>query len=241
MRRLLGTLAAAVVVGAALPAAAGAANATFSNPTPFVGPASPIAIGKADPNPSNITVSGMTGVVTDVNVFLTGVSATNPDDIEILLVAPFGQTTMLWDDAGGATDISNFNLSFNDQGAGPILDATAPTDGVGYEPSNYDMPGLEAMINTGSPPPPYGLTLSLSQGTDPNGTWSLYVGDDALGMETMGISGGWSISITTTDVPPTPTTATPVVVNTPVAAPKKKCKKGRKLKRGKCVRKKRKK
>ena len=71
---------------------------------------------------------------------------------------------------------------------------------------------------------PYGLVLSNYIGTSPNGTWHLYVDDDVFNTFTGGISGGWSLSITSTDPPPTTTTNPPgTTPNTPAA--KKKCKK----------------
>src|SRR6266480_4834891 len=96
MKRLWGVLVigAMGVAGGIIPAAASASNATFSNTTAIVGPSGP-DVGKASPSPSSITVSGMTGVVTDVNVFFHGFFAGNPDDVDALLQAPFGQTPML--------------------------------------------------------------------------------------------------------------------------------------------------
>lgn len=234
MHRIQGSLAVAAC-GAVMPAAASAATTTFSNTTA-------ITPGDLDNAPqSDITVTGLTGVVTDVNVFINGFSHTNPDDIEALLEAPFGQTTVLMNDAGGTDDISNLDFIVNDQGIGPMPNATTLAS-VPYEPTDHAMqPGLEPFIAP-APPPPYGLTLSLSQGTDPNGVWTLYVDDDVFNTFTGSIAGGWALQITTTDVPPptvTPT-VTPTVL-TPTTTAKKKCGKKKRLVGKKCKKKKRKK
>ena len=43
----------------------------------------------------------MTGAISDVNVPLTGLSHTYPDDIDMLLVSPGGQNAIFMSDAGG--------------------------------------------------------------------------------------------------------------------------------------------
>lgn len=48
-----------------------------------------------------------------------------------------------------------------------------------------------------APAPPYGSTLSVFDGTNPNGTWSLFVFDDAVA-DSGTIAGGWFLTITTT-------------------------------------------
>jgi len=246
MRRLTGMLLVAVGLLATAPTTAGAAVNMFTNTTPIVGPPNGTAINKADPSPSTINVAGIPGVVTDVNVFLDGVNASNiSDDLDVLLQGPFGQTTMLLSDAGGANAASNLNIQLTDQAGSLAPDSTALA-GQAYKPTDYgtnlmDAPGLDPMINVEAPPPPYGLTLSLFNGTSPNGAWNLYVDDDANAAATIGIANGWRIQISTTDPPPTPTPTTTTPVTTTAATPaKKKCKKGRKLKRGKCVKKKKK-
>src|SRR5436190_8665425 len=66
------------------------------------------------PYPSNIAVAGLSGTVTKVTVTLNGVSHTFPDDIDVMLVGPGGQNTLLMADAGGGYPITNVNLQFDD-------------------------------------------------------------------------------------------------------------------------------
>lgn len=106
----------AYVVAAALFAlvAAPAGAATFSNTTPITIPATR-ASGQGGPYPSMIAVSGLTGVITNVDVTLTGASHTFPADVDVLLVGPFGQNVVLLSDAGAGTDINNITLHRRDR------------------------------------------------------------------------------------------------------------------------------
>ncbi len=229
MKRLWGLLliVGIAVLGALVPASASAVVVTDASNT------TAITVGDlahASPDPSDITVSGVKGTITDVNVFLNGINHTNPDDFEILLQGPFGQTTSLMNDAGGSTDLLTSDISFNDQAGAKIPDA-GPISSFGNQPSDYAVfagggPGLEAFLSP-APSPPYGLVLSNYIGTSPNGTWHLYVDDDVFNTNTGGISGGWSLSITSTDPPPTTTNPPATTPNTPTAT-KKKCKKKKK-------------
>jgi subtilisin-like proprotein convertase family protein len=235
--RNLVAVAAVAVACLAAPLGASASTNDFANPTAISGPGSGIGASSLDPSP--ITVAGEDGVVTDVNVFLDGVGANIPLDFEVLLVAPFGQKTVLMNDTGGNSSVAGLNLAFNDESAMQIP-AAGPLASQGYKPTDTSpTPGFDMFLSP-APATPYGFTLDLSDGTDPNGTWNLYVDDDANAMPNLiTIAGGWRISITTTDPPPpaTPTTPTPTVL-TPATTAKKKCKKGFKLKKGKCKRKK---
>ena len=51
--------------------------------------------GNASPYPINITVSGMSGSIFDVNVQLKGLTHGYPSDIDILLVGPNGKSIIL--------------------------------------------------------------------------------------------------------------------------------------------------
>jgi subtilisin-like proprotein convertase family protein len=155
------------------------------------------ARGRATPYASTITASGLTGAITDVNVTLTNLNHLNPDDLDIVLIGPSGKRIILLSDAGGATDVANANLTFDDAGAATVPDA-GPLVTATVKPTNFGtgdtMPDL-------MPPYPNSTTAgtatlaSVFNGTDPNGTWSLYVVDDAT-TSAGTIMGGWSIDIT---------------------------------------------
>ncbi len=151
----------------------------------------------ASPYPSNITVAGMTGLVSRITVTLNGLSHTFPDDVDMLLVAPGGRQIVLMSDAGGSTDAVGLNLTFDDLVAPNLPDSTALATGS-YKPTNYVNDNVYA-----APAPaatiaqPYGASLGNFHGIDPNGTWNLYVRDGFAG-DTGAISGGWCINVETT-------------------------------------------
>jgi large repetitive protein len=193
IRRALGALAAPLLVVFLLVGVmvAPAGAVTFSNPALITIP----SLGAATPYPSPIAVSGL-GTITDVNVTLTGVSHTYPDDIGVLLVGPLGQNVMLMHDVGADVDISGIGLTFDDAAVGSLPDSALLASGT-YKPTV----GTSAGFGSTGPPPapapagPYGTTLSVFNGTNPVGTWNLYVYDDTT-TDTGSISGGWSLSIT---------------------------------------------
>jgi Ca2+-binding RTX toxin-like protein len=184
-----------------LAAQTAAAQTTFSNSSPIVIPES----GAATPYPSTISVSGLSAAVTDVDVTLNNVTHTFPDDIDVLLVGPQGQKVIVMSDAGGFDPITDTTLSFDDSAAAFVPDDTAPAPGT-YKPTDSVEMGEEN--DTFTPPAPagpYSKELAAFNGTDPNGTWSLYVFDDVDGDS--GDIEGWSLRIAVA----APTTAAPTI------------------------------
>jgi PKD repeat protein len=172
------------------------ATNTFANSATITIPASGTGATTGAPSapyPSAINVSALSGPISKVTVTLTNMNHTFPDDIDILLVGPGGQSVILMSDTGGSLDLVNVTLTFDDSAASSLPDSTQITSGT-YKPTN---------IGTGDPfPAPastnlLGTTLSVFNGTNPNGTWSLYVVDDAA-VDTGNIAKGWKITIITT-------------------------------------------
>ena len=175
------------------------------------------AAGSGTPYPSNVIVSGLppTGVSVK-SVTISGITHTWSEDVDILLQSPSGQNVILMSDIGGATA---FNATY-------ILDDAAPTSmngaapppsgtykptnrigAIGPEPDNWPAPGP----GTVSQPNP---TLSTFTG-NMNGTWKLFVFDDAAG-DGGAISGGFSVNFNLGIQPCTsPATTVVVTVNTP--------------------------
>ena len=167
--------------------------------------------GPASPYPATINVTGLSGTVTGVTVELNGTFHEFMDDVDIMLVGPQGQTVIVLSDAGDSCNHLPPTTLFSD-GAPPFPDAGC-AGGTQYvfSPSNYgENPDP---FPAPAPGPPYGANLSVFNGTNPNGTWSLYIVDDfpAFG----GIMSGWCISIAVTAG--TPATAPPTT--TPVSTP----------------------
>jgi subtilisin-like proprotein convertase family protein len=216
-------LAAGLAAVAALGLASAASAATFSNNEGITindgsqfcsnfGAAT--AAGTATPYPSVIAVSGLGPSVTDVNVTVSGLSHTYPDDAGLLLVSPTGQSVILMSDSGGDLDhpASGINLTFDEAASRPAPDNTKlksrtylPSRGTttATPPADCTAPASFPLDATGTNPPagPYGTSLSVFNGTNPEGDWKLYVIDDSA-VHTGSIT-SWSLDITTTPVPTT--------------------------------------
>ena len=197
------------------PAQPSPATQTFSNPSNVKIPGSAFTSGVAGPYPSDIIVSGFpaTHRISRVQVTLTNVSHTFPDDLDVLLVGPEGHKFILMSDRGAGTDLVNATLIFDDAASSPLPAATI-TPGT-YRPANEDI--TENPLPLPAPAGPYqfpapdgAATLaSVFDGTAPNGTWSLYVRDDRS-QDIGEIGGGWSITITAAS-----TDTTPPAISTP--------------------------
>jgi subtilisin-like proprotein convertase family protein len=159
---------------------------TFTNGAPITIPSS----GPGAPYPSSILVAGLGAAIADVNVTITGLSHTWPDDIDLLLVGPTGVTTVLMSDAGGSTDVVGVTYTFSD-GSPLMLDAAVNPSGT-YGPTNFA--GAADIWPAPAPVGPYGAALSGYNGLSGNGTWSLFVADNAAG-DVGSIAGGWSLTI----------------------------------------------
>lgn len=147
----------------------------------------------ATPYASIARVDGVVGSITKVQVRLNGFSHEYPPDVRMLLVGPTGLTVELIRHATGeppASPAVNTTIIFDDSGApfpftAVISGTYAPT--VVGSVSDYPIP---APVN------PYGAALSVFNGTDPNGSWALYVADDSS-LDIGSIASGWDILITT--------------------------------------------
>ena len=190
----------------------------------------------ATPYPSNITVSGVSGTITDVNVILHNVSVPRASDLDILLVGPGGQKFVVTSDAGGNTSvITNVTATFDSQSATVFGDSGgtgwgAPNTSSTSRPANYS--GLTDTFPAPAPAGPYQHPVdgdlgasgtatfdSVFDGANPNGTWSLYVVDDSAAGTAGSIAGGWSLDITTANLAVTSTTLTSSVNPSFTAAP----------------------
>jgi len=169
-------------------------TATFSNPAIITIPDS----GAGAPYPSNISVAGVGGTITKVTVKLNNLSHTFPSDIDILLVGPGGQNAIIMSDVGGGDDVSGIDLTLDDAAVSNLPDSLLTTGT--FKPTNLD-PG--DTWPAPAPAPAGGSAFSVFNGATPNGTWSLYVLDDA-DIDLGSIAGGWQLSINTTGACGTP-------------------------------------
>jgi subtilisin-like proprotein convertase family protein len=164
----------------------------FVNSTAIVVPGTGTGPGTGSPYPSNITVAGFAGRVAKVTVTLKGITHTFPDDIDVLLVGPSGVNVMLMSDVGGDADFVGGTLTLDSSASTSLPDVGPLTSGT-FLPTNV-------VTNENLPPPapagPYTTTtLAAFNGFNPNGTWSLYVFDDASS-DAGNIANGWELAIT---------------------------------------------
>ncbi len=172
--------------------------AVFSNTALIKEPANPLVNGgAADPYPSTISVP-VSGTILDVNVALYDFSENAPVEVQVLLVGPTGADVALM--AGAGCDYlisaaSPIDLTFDDAATTSF---SSDCGGHALLSGTYKPYGPAPF--TGVPPAPsgpYGHTLSVLNGTDPNGTWKLFVFHRDTNMGGGRIAGGWSLDITT--------------------------------------------
>ncbi len=146
--------------------------------------------GPATPYPSTVMVSGLPAPVTDVNLVLSRLSHAVPEHLDFLLVGPGGQRAVVMSDAGGTSLGGPFTLTLDDEAATPLPDGDGLASGT-YRPANHA--GDDPFPPPAPSPVGAGSSLSVFDGTDPNGTWGLYAFDDTAG--DAGDIGGWSLQI----------------------------------------------
>ena len=156
--------------------------------------------------PSTIEVSGFESEIQDVNVRLNVYSHTQPADVDVLLVGPQGQTAMIMSDVAGASKAENDSLILDDQAEKSLPRQDDLTSGK-FKPTNYEFtnePDKFAPHPRIPSPLPSNSSLSIFNGTDPNGTWTLFVvdADDDAADFSGTIAGGWQLDITSVNVAP---------------------------------------
>jgi subtilisin-like proprotein convertase family protein len=159
----------------------------FSNGTPIAIPTN------TQTAPSTITVSGFETAIADIEVTLSALTHPTTQSLDILLVGPGGQTALLMSDAGD--EAAGDSPTFDDQAGSQIPSFDALVSGT-FQPTNYD---FITGPDTFAPPAPttaaHGSALAVFNGTNPNGTWMLFIKSNAA-VETGILGGGWSLRIT---------------------------------------------
>ena len=177
-------------------------TASFSNSNVItLTDATSYAVGQANPYPSSIAVSGMSGTITDVRVTLINLTHTFPDDLGFLLVGPTGAQVVLQSDVGGSIVVNNLTYTFDDSATSGIPNS-GPIASGSYKPTSVDKDN--DLFPTPAPSPPYNQTApggsstlnGVFSGTNPNGPWKLFAVDNFIG-NSGAINGGWTLQITT--------------------------------------------
>ncbi|TXT51486.1 MAG: hypothetical protein FD140_1524 [Limisphaerales bacterium] len=150
------------------------------------------SFGPASPYPNAITVTNVTGLVNKVTVRLHGFSHSWPADVDILLVGPGGQKVVLMSDAGSGNSVNNLTLTFDDAASSTLPELTTILEGT-FRPTDY---APADSFPAPAPAGPYSTSLSVFNGSNPTGTWTLYIVDDT-DQNIGSILTGWSLHLST--------------------------------------------
>jgi Immunoglobulin I-set domain/Proprotein convertase P-domain len=141
----------------------------------------------AAPYPSTNLVRCAPKTISQLRVTLFGLSHGFPDDIDLALVAPNGQGIKLMSDTGGSggNALNNITLVFDDAAPGLLPNAGFINPGT-YRPTDVNE-GVALPDNFPSPGPAAGFAYATNfaqfLGSNPNGTWKLFVVDDHGGQQ----------------------------------------------------------
>jgi subtilisin-like proprotein convertase family protein len=125
--------------------------------------------------PSVQYLSGLVGAIVKFAVNVYGLTHGSIGDVQMLLLGPDGTAVMLMQNCGGANAVSGIDLSFYDSAATALPQNTALVSGI-FKPTQF---GVTPSFPVPAPQPPYNTALSAFTGKSPNGSWSLWVIDDA--------------------------------------------------------------
>jgi hypothetical protein len=168
---------------------------TFANTAPIRLPGCVCTPDLARLYPSPIAVSGLKGTIHDVNLTLNTFSHQVPSQVQVLLVGPRGQTAIVMADVGANNQVTGVTLRLDDEAGARLPDTTASTLESGtFRPTN----ALNSAIDFKDPAPPVtraNATLSVFDGSNPNGTWRLFVMDSNGPFNPGNFEGGWTLEI----------------------------------------------
>ena len=190
--------------------AVAARGATFTGGMLTLNDATSTGSGPANPYPSTVNVSGLSAIAaTGSHVTLTITNFSRPNgrsgDIDMLLVGPTGASLIFWSDVGtNAATAVDVSITLSDSASAYLPASTALTSGT-FKPTNEGTP--QDSFPSPAPAGPYGnpggATVGAGtdtfatefNGTNPNGTWSLYIVDDTLSPGSTGSIASWTLNI----------------------------------------------
>ena len=177
-----------------------ATAARFPNPAPIT-VADCCDAQASSPYGTGVSVAGLAGTVTKVTATLSGLTHGAAGDLDVLLVGPAGQKVLLLSDTGVSATAANVTF---DQ-AGAAANDLVPLATGSYQPTNSaeDCATGSDAFPAPAPAGPYGSSLNDFNGSNPIGTWTLYVVDDCQ-VDAGAVASGFSLSITTTGSAATP-------------------------------------
>ena len=158
--------------------------------------------GTANPYPSIISVSGVTGPIVDFSLSLNNLSHDWPDDLGAVVVSPTGTAVLLFSGPGPgangqvATPVNNLVLTFN-QNAATMIPENGPLVSGTYRP------GMQEYQETFPAPGPgtnFGFSFQPFLNENPNGDWRLFIQDSATD-DGGQVANGWSVTFTAVPEP----------------------------------------
>lgn len=157
------------------------------------------AITSGSPYPTRINASGLAGTLAKVTLELNGLSHQFPDDMDMMLTGPNGNSLIAFSDAGGGAAVSGITLVLDSSAASVLPDSTSLSSGT-FRPADYE-------VGTDTFPSPAPSTNRFSASTttlatafsnsNPNGLWTLWTRNDGAGAQGGGtLAGGWCVNLT---------------------------------------------
>jgi subtilisin-like proprotein convertase family protein len=140
------------------------------------------------PYPSQIAVSSTNLVVGKVTVALQDFTHSFPHDVNVLLASPSGQQAVLMAHVGGPYSVTNLMLGFDDAATSSLTEASL-VSGTNHPTQILPLDFFPAISGQ-----PSNTNLSVFNGANPNGVWSLYVYDETNGNS--GSIAGWTLGLT---------------------------------------------
>jgi Bacterial Ig-like domain (group 3)/Domain of unknown function DUF11 len=161
----------------------------------------PNAIASGSPYPTRINVSGLGGTLSRVRLELNGLTHVAPDDIDLMLTAPNGNSLVAFSDVGGFNAVSGLNLILDSTASTALPDSTTLSSGV-FRPSDFQV-GSDSFAAPAPTTNVFSASVSalgtVFNNSNPNGTWVLWTKNDGAGAQGGGsLSGGWCVDLTMT-------------------------------------------
>ena len=166
----------------------------FCNASPLTFPT--VTNSSSSPYPTRINVSGLAGTINNVTLSLNGLSAAFPDDVDMMLTGPNGNSLVVLSDVGGnTTSVSNVNLVLDSTSANTLPDTAGLVSGT-FRPADFTNVGADIF----AAPAPTTNVFSASittlgtafNNSNPNGIWTLWTSLDGPGGGSL--SGGWCLN-----------------------------------------------
>ena len=149
--------------------------------------------------PSTITVSGLRAPVADVDISLNQLTHPTASDLDIMLVGPNGQMALILSDTGEAA--LNDSLTFSDEAAERVPNNGDLVSGT-FQPTDDDYTPVPDIFAAPAPTTNPGSALSVFNGTDGNGVWTLYIREQDNVPVQAGSLAGWSLRFTASNSGP---------------------------------------